>query len=69
MADRRFRNEAVKAAEGLGYGTEIIAEIRKAKTEEEVSQIMCTARQRSMLRQERNRRKQTRTDFLAWAFA
>lgn len=40
-----YKAHAAKAARDLGYGKEVIAKIKKAKTEGEVSLIMATARE------------------------
>jgi len=39
-----YRREALKAAKDLFYGQAIIAEIRKAKSDDEISRIMAKAR-------------------------
>lgn len=67
---RRFKNEAVKASRDLGYGNEVIAQIKAAKTDDDVSRIMCRMRNNTTTsaRMERRQREcQRRVDFLAWA--
>ena len=45
-ASRKFKLEAIKAAKDLNYGKTVIAQIKAAKTDEEVSRIMCLTRNR-----------------------
>lgn len=40
---------AIKAAEGLGYPEEIIARIKKCKTDSEISHIMTNARNENLI--------------------
>lgn len=42
------KDKAIKAAKQLGYGNGTINQIKEAKTPEEISRIMCTARKRSL---------------------
>ena len=40
----KYRNHAIQAAKDLHYGEKVIAQLRNAKTEAEISTIMCKAR-------------------------
>lgn len=40
---------AIKAAEDLGYPKEIVAKIKKCKTDSEISRIMATARNNGLI--------------------
>lgn len=40
---------AIKAAEDLGYPKEIIAKIRKCKTDSEISRVMTNARNENLI--------------------
>lgn len=42
------KEHAIKAAKQLGYGNDVVQQIKEAKSSEEVSRIMCTARKRSL---------------------
>lgn len=46
--DSDYRKQAIKAAEDLYYGRDVIRKIRKAKTDNEISGIMTEARTKSM---------------------
>ena len=41
---RLYRKDALKAAKDLGYGEEVIQQIKNAKTDDEISRIMASAR-------------------------
>ena len=41
-----FKRQSIRAAKDLLYGDEVVAKIKKAKTEEEITRIMNTARNR-----------------------
>jgi hypothetical protein len=41
-----YRSEAMKAAEELCYGYDVVVQIRTAKTEAEIARIMSTCRQK-----------------------
>lgn len=41
-----YRRNAIQAAKELGYPVDTIADIKKAKTKDEISRIMGTARNR-----------------------
>ena len=41
-----YRNYALTAAKDLGYGADVLKDIRSAKTDEEIDKIMCAARMR-----------------------
>lgn len=42
-----YKGQAIKAADELGYGYDVISKIRKAKTDNEISGIMTEARRNS----------------------
>lgn len=42
-----YRRNAIQAAKELGYPADTIAEIKKAKTKDEISRIMSIARNRA----------------------
>lgn len=42
------KDKAIRAAKQLGYGNGTINQLKEAKTPEEISRIMCTARKRSL---------------------
>lgn len=42
-----YRRNAIQAAKELGYPADTIAEIKKAKTKDEISRIMSIARNRT----------------------
>ena len=44
---KAYKREAIKVAEDLMYGSEVIEKIKAAKDSDEVSRIMATARQKS----------------------
>ena len=50
---RTYKQSAAKAAKDLGYGKEVVAKVRKAKTESEVTRIMATAREELIRREEK----------------
>lgn len=43
-ADYTYKRNAIQAAKDLCYGEKVIAQLKNAKTESEISTIMCKAR-------------------------
>lgn len=39
-----YKGQAIQAAKDLCYGEKVITQLKNAKTEAEISRIMCTAR-------------------------
>lgn len=67
---KNFRYTAIKAAEDLNYGEYVIEQIKAAKSDEEISRIMCRIRNNTISSAKSMRRTQTsskRADYLSWA--
>ena len=45
-ADYTYKRNAIQAAKDLFYGEKVIAQFKNAKTEAEISTIMCRARRK-----------------------
>lgn len=67
MANKGYRHDALVAAKDLRYGEQVIKAIREAKTEAEIIQIMCRARNGIGKQATRRKEKCLHQDFLAWA--